>query len=110
MSSCVLFCLAPSSGTYILSLHDALPISETEIPCAPGIADRVPGIRGPGHFPLVRKVGVGRPDVDDVAIRSEEYTSELQSRVDLVCRLLLEKKKRTGRDMSDVLISVEIVR
>src|SRR5438105_10065366 len=29
--------------------------------------------------------------------RSEEHTSELQSRVDLVCRLLLEKKKKTGR-------------
>src|SRR5207247_4108594 len=30
-----------------------------------------------------------------ITIRSEEHTSELQSRVDLVCRLLLEKKKRT---------------
>src|SRR5438105_12631657 len=30
--------------------------------------------------------------------RSEEHTSELQSRVDLVCRLLLEKKKTQGRD------------
>src|SRR5438105_10143867 len=29
----------------------------------------------------------------EVAVRSEEHTSELQSRVDLVCRLLLEKKK-----------------
>src|SRR2546421_717203 len=33
----------------------------------------------------------------DVAKRSEEHTSELQSRSDLVCRLLLEKKKRTSR-------------
>src|SRR5690349_22426410 len=31
---------------------------------------------------------------DDVALRSEEHTSELQSRRDLVCRLLLEKKKK----------------
>src|SRR6266536_4847955 len=31
----------------------------------------------------------------DPAMRSEEHTSELQSRVDLVCRLLLEKKKKT---------------
>src|SRR2546421_2294537 len=30
--------------------------------------------------------------------RSEEHTSELQSRSDLVCRLLLEKKKKIGRD------------
>src|SRR5438874_13770893 len=35
---------------------------------------------------------VGTPDEDD---RSEEHTSELQSRRDLVCRLLLEKKKKT---------------
>src|SRR3712207_8562451 len=35
----------------------------------------------------------------DEALRSEEHTSELQSRQYLVCRLLLEKKKeRTGRD------------
>src|SRR5438105_9271481 len=31
-------------------------------------------------------------------LRSEEHTSELQSRVDLVCRLLLEKKKKKGYD------------
>src|SRR5699024_11373570 len=30
----------------------------------------------------------------DLAVRSEEHTSELQSRFDLVCRLLLEKKKK----------------
>src|SRR5699024_11556164 len=33
---------------------------------------------------------------DDEQARSEEHTSELQSRFDLVCRLLLEKKKDTG--------------
>src|SRR5438067_5690796 len=32
-------------------------------------------------------------DDQDITIRSEEHTSELQSRFDLVCRLLLEKKK-----------------
>src|SRR5436305_13863601 len=32
--------------------------------------------------------------------RSEEHTSELQSRPHLVCRLLLEKKKRNGRDIT----------
>src|SRR5207247_11361606 len=43
-------------------------------------------------------VGFGKTDAHDVLtaerLRSEEHTSELQSRVDLVCRLLLEKKKR----------------
>src|SRR5690349_23939332 len=33
--------------------------------------------------------------------RSEEHTSELQSRRDLVCRLLLEKKKKKNRDVSE---------
>src|SRR5438105_9213924 len=36
----------------------------------------------------------------DVARRSEEHTSELQSRVDLVCRLLLEKKKENDYQTS----------
>src|SRR6185312_17319172 len=58
---------------YTLSLHDALPIS---IDAGRGCAlDR------------------GRAMVDCTAVRSEEHTSELQSRSDLVCRLLLEKKK-----------------
>src|SRR3989440_9682072 len=34
----------------------------------------------------------GEPDIQRAAVRSEEHTSELQSRSDVVCRLLLEKK------------------
>src|SRR3712207_8587940 len=37
---------------------------------------------------------VGRPELATLVLRSEEHTSELQSRQYLVCRLLLEKKKR----------------
>src|SRR4051812_49794536 len=37
---------------------------------------------------------VGRIDPDEREVRSEEHTSELQSHVNLVCRLLLEKKKK----------------
>src|SRR5699024_12213968 len=36
------------------------------------------------------------PSIERVIVRSEEHTSELQSRVDLVCRLLLEKKKHSA--------------
>src|SRR3712207_7948601 len=61
---------------YTLSLHDALPIS-----CPPGTFRSV-------HAPPPRRL------VQDAALRSEEHTSELQSRQYLVCRLLLEKKKR----------------
>src|SRR3712207_7116776 len=59
---------------------------------------RVDGRRGRGGLP-VRGPPAGRPRVPwrtgaaDAAVRSEEHTSELQSRQYLVCRLLLEKKK-----------------
>src|SRR6266496_6869554 len=56
---------------YTLSLHDALPISP------------------------FRRVRCGWWRRTDGTERSEEHTSELQSRRELVCRLLLEKKKET---------------
>src|SRR5438105_14280497 len=65
---------------YTLSLHDALPIWVGPAG-RQGDQDR-PGAKGPG------RPGPFAPG------RSEEHTSELQSRVDLVCRLLLEKKKK----------------
>src|SRR2546422_3303411 len=67
---------------YTLSLHDALPILEL-LREHPAVDHLVPlqGNRLPPDL-------VGRFD-----LRSEEHTSELQSRLHLVCRLLLEKKK-----------------
>src|SRR3712207_8452700 len=47
-----------------------------------------------GHDEPVREAVLGH---DDAQRRSEEHTSELQSRQYLVCRLLLEKKKKTNR-------------
>src|SRR2546422_1054675 len=48
----------------------------------------------------VRQLSLGeRMKCELVASRSEEHTSELQSRLHLVCRLLLEKKKKTNTDM-----------
>src|SRR5690349_23894363 len=66
---------------YTLPLHDALPISCRGPPNRYGRN----GIRMPSTSPCGRR---------GVLCRSEEHTSELQSRRDLVCRLLLEKKKR----------------
>src|SRR6266513_3771511 len=66
---------------YTLSLHDALPISGA-LAGVPRGADP-PGVRRP----------TARPPPRGSHRRSEEHTSELQSRFDLVCRLLLEKKK-----------------
>src|SRR2546429_7502488 len=67
---------------YTLSLHDALPISHGERAAPP---ERV----GERRFDFAEK---GRQLIVQ-GRRSEEHTSELQSRLHLVCRLLLEKKK-----------------
>src|SRR2546430_10522919 len=56
--------------------------------------------RGPFQRPSVPLRFVptsGRIPAPDSAVRSEEHTSELQSQSNLVCRLLLEKKKKNGR-------------
>src|SRR5690625_6593680 len=63
---------------YTLSLHDALPISLTSQPSRESAAT-APHATPPAPIPA--------------RTRSEEHTSELQSRGHLVCRLLLEKKK-----------------
>src|SRR2546422_9823930 len=79
---------------YTLSLHDALPISpRRRSPCRPGPCPeaRRRSSRGPGP-PCDR--GRTTPPRNRSGWRSEEHTSELQSRLHLVCRLLLEKKKK----------------
>src|SRR5690349_23030665 len=98
---CLLFFFFNDTATteiYTLSLHDALPICQ---------------LRGRrGHADLVRlewraRARAGRvvrparerdPDRRARRHRSEEHTSELQSRRDLVCRLLLEKKKKKNHE------------
>src|SRR5437764_3334016 len=70
---------------YTLSLHDALPISFVAPPVCPAKPPpRNPLQRG-RHRRWLRRTG---------GQRSEEHTSELQSPMYLVCRLLLEKKKK----------------
>src|SRR5690242_21370612 len=57
------------------------------------------------HAPGARVAGPGRPEDGEeeeaAEQRSEEHTSELQSHVNLVCRLLLEKKKKTNTNTTD---------
>src|SRR5260370_13474671 len=78
---------------YTLSLHDALPISGTPGPVY---------IEYPAQV-IQEELDVG-PALPPSAYRlvnqtrSEEHTSELQSHLNLVCRLLLEKKKNTTDD------------
>src|SRR3712207_9287702 len=83
---------------YTLSLHDALPIFTSGL----RYPRNVNGSYDPGHiWATYARVDGGRR-VSQVphwymsvptVVRSEEHTSELQSRQYLVCRLLLEKKK-----------------
>src|SRR5688572_32220543 len=75
---------------YTLSLHDALPISRNAASCRHGSCPTsAPSRRSCG----LARAGAGRPAYG--TSRSEEHTSELQSQSNLVCRLLLEKKKRS---------------
>src|SRR2546427_6888764 len=71
---------------YTLSLHDALPICPAARPGLAAQCARCLGPRGDG--------GAGACAALGHQLRSEEHTSELQSQSNLVCRLLLEKKKK----------------
>src|SRR3989449_6216296 len=51
-----------------------------------------------GVLVWIRQWGIWSETTERVGMRSEEHTSELQSRLHLVCRLLLEKKKKTITD------------
>src|SRR5690242_2447024 len=81
----------PPPAIYTLSLHDALPIyakdSTTQrLPLALLVVGLPTALL---LFALTRSVLIALKAI----VRSEEHTSELQSHVNLVCRLLLEKKK-----------------
>src|SRR3712207_6988545 len=75
---------------YTLSLHDALPICISRIPNDSIFVKRLVGL--PGERIAVRDGHVLADGRQLSEARSEEHTSELQSRQYLVCRLLLEKK------------------
>src|SRR5437879_9424358 len=79
--SCFFFTAASPTEIYTLSLHDALPISPRHARSACAW--------------LHRRTSPRPRDQRDAQCRSEEHTSELQSPMYLVCRLLLEKKKQS---------------
>src|SRR5207249_10881833 len=106
-SASLFTCLFNAPATpqiYTLSLHDALPISVLVDVAStrPGVSVTSQRSNWPQNISCVRSVWSciicqrQLPLVANSAVRprSEEHTSELQSRFDLVCRLLLEKKKK----------------
>src|SRR5690606_41694203 len=80
---------------YTLSLHDALPIS---------LRPSAIAMTTPCNVWMSCLVGSMRKKM-----RSEEHTSELQSRENLVCRLLLEKKKKKKRKKKHVEIIIQYI-
>src|SRR3989441_9007639 len=95
LAACSFFFFNDTATTeiYTLSLHDALPISVKEPFTWPNSSD---SSRLSGSAPQFSEKN---PPSER---RSEEHTSELQSLAYLVCRLLLEKKKRCGRMLADL--------
>src|SRR5438445_9578209 len=86
LTVCFVFLDPATTEIYTLSLHDALPIFRA---CAELVGATVAGGAAAGAEALDRTV----TGISHDSQRSEEHTSELQSRQYLVCRLLLEKKK-----------------
>src|SRR5690606_41306606 len=95
-----LYNVPPTTELYTLSLHDALPIFHRNI-------QRQSRACSPSQYNLhhslwlavpnkgrVKQNRAGASDPQSPQTRSEEHTSELQSRENLVCRLLLEKKNK----------------
>src|SRR2546429_4711090 len=86
---------------YTLSLHDALPIYDTGSTPASSFPAGLPTQRSAlCEFAMRSRHRADqrtRPHRKFAKSRSEEHTSELQSRLHLVCRLLLEKKKTSVR-------------
>src|SRR5699024_12405533 len=98
-----------TSALHTRSLHDALPIFGNLV-----LADTVGFVRNLSHSLvesfkatleetveatlLLHVIDSSSPEMlEQIEARSEEHTSELQSRFDLVCRLLLEKKNTSRR-------------
>src|SRR5207249_11934291 len=104
---------------YTLSLHDALPISHARDPRRGEAAlllplGRLPGCAARARDPAPQGAQGGRGALQGsrglraAPERSEEHTSELQSRFDLVCRLLLEKKKKNRTEKDTLPIYIDL--
>src|SRR5207302_10405046 len=105
MSSWARYCLSACEYHRVVPSFPTRRSSDLERACVepgrvldrPGVPDgnRRDGYRAAGHRPFGHDRRAHREHDLWIPRRSEEHTSELQSRENLVCRLLLEKKKKT---------------
>src|SRR5207237_10521810 len=86
---------------YTLSLHDALPICSF-MQRGNGPGDGPTRVRSGAKTGARRREAGRATDAGHRDARSEEHTSELQSHLNLVCRLLLEKKKQNNNTPSQI--------
>src|SRR3712207_8125955 len=109
VKGCFFFNDTATTEIYTLSLHDALPISPRRVVARPIAAESRPG-SGRGCSRTRPPVApVSQASVPVVLSRSEEHTSELQSRQYLVCRLLLEKNIQTAFFFLDCAVIVLVL-
>src|SRR5262249_56364108 len=100
--SCFFFNAPSPTSIYTLSLHDALPICEDGAERGSlGVIGALVDIGGDAPVAVRHRPRRVRRQRDVEAVRSEEHTSELQSLTNLVCRLLLEKKKQRHNAITD---------
>src|SRR5207244_12513309 len=95
------FTTPPTTDISTLSLHDALPILSSQGPsgCGSGSSRTRSRSTSSASVSTLSTTCSASPAASSAApffLRSEEHTSELQSPDHLVCRLLLEKKKKTN--------------
>src|SRR5437773_4245052 len=86
--------LAGTRDFHPIALANVLRFDQVEVVERGGGDRDTPDFHGLEHG--IRVECAGASDIDPDLLRSEEHTSELQSHHDLVCRLLLEKKKTTA--------------
>src|SRR3712207_9431891 len=96
---CFIFFFNDTATTeiYTLSLHDALPIFATPVLASTLLMNLLDHHRWTSFFTVFNWFANSQIHPEVSGGRSEEHTSELQSRQYLVCRLLLEKKKNKAK-------------
>src|SRR5690606_41830619 len=102
--------VSTTTEIYTLSLHDALPISlgagMRVLPWRRAVPALLVCAARAGRLPhrRRRRGSDRRPAARRGRARSEEHTSELQLRENLVCRLLLEKKKKKSKTIHNIIV------